>query len=449
MSDAPRSSASPPRPASERLIVFSRVPVPGLTKTRLIPALGTEGAADLQRRMTLHALLALEPLKRRRPLSIEVHFAGGSTAQMRAVTGPRFACRPQTPGDIGARMRLSLRRALAEGLPRVVLVGTDCPGIRPAILDRAFDALREHDLVLGPAADGGYYLVGVRRDHPALFRDIPWSTDAVLQLTLDAARRLGLSICLVDTLHDVDRPEDLPVWDRARAASPLSRPILSVIIPTLNEAGNLPDVLDDLHGADAIDVTVADGASTDATARIARDRGVRVVSTPPGRAVQCNAAAVRAPGEILLFLHADTRLPRGFADDIRVALAEPGVVAGAFTLAIDHPAPACRLIERLADLRTRRGSGPYGDQAIFVRADTFRRMGGFRPLPIMEDYELVRRLRRRGRFTVLAAAVTTSARRWERLGPLTGLALSQAVIALYHLGVPAPTLRRIYAARPD
>ncbi|MFH1059409.1 MAG: TIGR04282 family arsenosugar biosynthesis glycosyltransferase, partial [Pseudomonadota bacterium] len=180
------------RPAPARLILFTRWPAPGQAKTRLIPALGPEGAALLHAALTQRALAWCLALIRQHPALLELRCVGAPAAAFRRWLGWAPLIRPQAEGDLGARMHQALSEALAEGADRVVLMGSDCPGLTDAVLAQAFAALHDHDLVLGPATDGGYYLVGLTRPAPELFADITWGTERVLEQTLAAARRAGL-----------------------------------------------------------------------------------------------------------------------------------------------------------------------------------------------------------------------------------------------------------------
>ncbi|HKQ04398.1 MAG TPA: TIGR04282 family arsenosugar biosynthesis glycosyltransferase [Blastocatellia bacterium] len=193
----------------ERLIIFTRYPEPGRAKTRLIPALGAEGAADLHRRLTERTLATARRLATLRRLTLEVRYAGGDAALMRQWLGGGPHLRAQGDGDLGARMREAFREAFEEGCYGVVLIGTDCPDIAPATLLSAFTALGDNELVMGPARDGGYYLIGLRRAIPQLFEGINWGTDTVLRHTLQIAARLDLRYRLLEQLDDIDRPEDL------------------------------------------------------------------------------------------------------------------------------------------------------------------------------------------------------------------------------------------------
>jgi rSAM/selenodomain-associated transferase 2/rSAM/selenodomain-associated transferase 1 len=438
----PRPRRNPLETPNRRLIVFTRYPEPGLTKTRLIPVLGPEGAARLQAEMTGRVVLQARRLVP--DADLEIRHDGGSSAAMGRWLGSDLIYRPQGEGDVGRRMVRALDEALDEGAPAVVLIGTDCPGVTPALLDRAFDALQDHDLVLGPAADGGYYLVGLSRHAPALFTDMTWGHDRVLVDTLARADRLGLRKTLVDTLIDVDRPDDLAAWEAVRAASEVREPQLSVIVPALNEAARIGPVIAQATAARFAETIVVDGGSLDHTPDIARAYGVRVLETSPGRAGQMNLGAAAARGRNLFFLHGDTRPPPGYDLYIERVLSGPGVAAGAFELGIDGPGPGLRWIEMTANWRSRLAKLPYGDQGLFVSADVFRRTGGFPDLPIMEDFVMIKRLRRLGRIAIAPARVRTSARRWRGYGPARNTVRNQLIVAAFYLGVSPERLARWY-----
>ena len=190
------------------LILFAREPIAGQVKTRLIPALGAEGAARLYRRLLGLALRAgaATPCARRQLWCTGMPPDGGDCARLAATHG--FTWHPQPEGDLGARMAAALAEALASA-DRAVLIGSDCPDYTPDYLSAAFAALSDHDAVLGPAADGGYVLIGLRRPAPALFTGIHWSRASVLAETRAALRGRGLTWVELPTLRDLDRPEDL------------------------------------------------------------------------------------------------------------------------------------------------------------------------------------------------------------------------------------------------
>lgn len=200
--------------ALDRLLVFTRFPVPGTSKTRLIPALGERGAADLHRRLAEATLQRVREFGERTGVRVEVHFDGASVEAMREWLGPGLECFPQKGEGLGERLVRALAREVGSETSRTVVVGTDCPRLDGRILGEAFAALAESPVVLGPAVDGGYYLIGLRTDRlevalPGLFLDIAWGTDVVRRQTLDAAQRLGLDVVELELLHDIDRPADL------------------------------------------------------------------------------------------------------------------------------------------------------------------------------------------------------------------------------------------------
>ena len=233
-----------------------------------------------------------------------------------------------------------------------------------------------------------------------------------------------------------NHPAELP----SAMSSGLRR--LSVIIPTFNEERTIGHTLDRVRGGSTWEVIVVDGRSTDRTREIACAHGATVVESPLGRGRQLAAGASIATGDTLLFLHADTSLPLGFEDHVFRALDRPGVCAGAFRLMIDGEGRSFRLIEKMVNFRSRVRQMPYGDQAIFVRANVLHQVGGFPDLPIMEDYVLMRRLRRLGRIEIAPATVVTSARRWIQQGIWRTTLLNQVCVAAYWLGVPAATIAR-------
>jgi rSAM/selenodomain-associated transferase 2 len=217
-----------------------------------------------------------------------------------------------------------------------------------------------------------------------------------------------------------------------------------VIIPTLNEAGSILASLKSVQQESPHEVIVVDGGSADATCPLAADSGARIVVSKARRATQMNAGAARATGDLLLFLHADTTLPRLWSRLVAGALGSSGVSAGAFGFAIAADFSGKRIVEWGTNWRSRRRQMPYGDQALFLRRELFEEEGGFADLPIMEDYEFVRRLRRRGRIVTLAERAITSGRRWQQLGVFRTTLRNQLMIAGYHLGICPDTLASAY-----
>ena len=232
--------------------------------------------------------------------------------------------------------------------------------------------------------------------------------------------------------------------DPPSANGPPAAPCISVIVPTLNEKACLAATLDALVLASGDELIVVDAGSTDGTPDIARRYSCRFYRGPRGRAQQMNFGARHACGDILLFLHADTRLPPDGLDAVRNALQQPGTVGGAFRLVITPATPALRLVAWGTNLRSRFGGLPYGDQALFVPRRVFEELGGYDDVPFMEDIRLVQALRRRGRLTLLPQSAATSGRRWQRDGVLLTTARNIVLMTLYFCGVQPATLKRWY-----
>lgn len=225
-------------------------------------------------------------------------------------------------------------------------------------------------------------------------------------------------------------------------------PLVSIVIPVKGDAGPLARLLADVHAGPAQGAEVIVSAAAPVEGELARvregDTNVIWMEGAPGRGRQLNAGAARACGEWLWFVHADSRLPDGWFAAFRSLAAEDDVAGGAFAFALDSPAWQARVLERAVAWRVRWFDLPYGDQGLFVRRAIFASMGGFAPLPLMEDVEFVRRLTRFGRLRHLTLRLTTSARRWERDGWLRRSAGNLTTLGLYALGVSPERLARRY-----
>ncbi len=206
----------PPSVSKACLIIFARHPKAGQVKTRLIPALGAEGAALVYREMAEHTLNQARAVAQMKGISLRVWFAGGNPDALGQWLGQDLTYLPQPGGDLGDRLSFAFQTAFNNGHQAVVAIGTDCPALSSDIMMAAFDGLGHHDLVLGPATDGGYYLIGLRRPTPDLFRNIAWSTAEVLRQTEAVAERLSLRQYCLPKLTDVDNPEDLALWQQLK-----------------------------------------------------------------------------------------------------------------------------------------------------------------------------------------------------------------------------------------
>ncbi len=222
----------------------------------------------------------------------------------------------------------------------------------------------------------------------------------------------------------------------------MRRASIAILIPALDEEDNLRRLLPEVVAA-ADEVVVADGGSRDRTAEVARELGARVVAGTPGRGRQLQCAAEASRAEVLLFLHADTRLPPDALDRVRRAVAA-GAPGGGFLVRFDSRLPIMALGGRLVNLRTRLTRAPLGDQAQFVTRSAYLALGGYRDWPILEDLDFVRRLKRLGRVAIVSEPVVTSARRYERGGVLRTVAINWLIWTLYWLGVPPERIAGLY-----
>jgi rSAM/selenodomain-associated transferase 2 len=245
-------------------------------------------------------------------------------------------------------------------------------------------------------------------------------------------------------------------------------PVVSLVIPARQDAAALRALLAQVLPTDDVEVIVAVAMPVDEETKALRRQHGRVtwVESAPGRGMQLNAGAARATGEWLWFVHADSRLPDGWLDAFRQLSAADaegrsrgrpavvegptsvdGIVGGAFRFALDSPAWQARVLESAVAWRVRWFNLPYGDQGIFVRRAVFHSLGGFRPLPLMEDVEFVGRLRRQGRLRHLTLSLMTSARRWAREGWWRRSAGNLLILGLYGVGVTPEKLAKRYHGR--
>jgi rSAM/selenodomain-associated transferase 2 len=221
---------------------------------------------------------------------------------------------------------------------------------------------------------------------------------------------------------------------------------ISLILPVLNEARFLSETLPLLSTLDQTEIIVVDGGSRDGSPEIARRYTPLVFSDGPGRGRQMNAGASRATGEVLLFLHADSRVDASALSTLREALsgADHVIVGGAFRLEIESKRFGIRLIAAGANFRSRWLGLAYGDQGIFVRSSVFRRLGGYPEIPLMEDVSFVRRLRKEGKMILLSNPVVTSPRRWEKEGLFFTTVRNWTLLTLYLMGASPRCLSRWY-----
>ncbi len=226
----------------------------------------------------------------------------------------------------------------------------------------------------------------------------------------------------------------------------MEAPLISVIIPTLNEEDNVGGCIESIlsEGA-AYEIIVSDGGSKDKTVeRAERHEGIKTIRTESGRGKQMNKGAASARGDIFLFLHADTYLERGWYGEIISCLCDPSAAGGAFTLRIDSPERYYRIIEYWVKFRCGVFKLPYGDQGIFVRREIFEKMGGYKNIPLMEDVDLVGRMKKAGKIRMLRKKAFTHSRKWEKEGWIRRSFFNQMIMIGYRFGADPERLEKLY-----
>lgn len=223
------SNSPASNPGACHLLLFLRYPQVGQTKTRLIPALGAAGAADLQRRMAEYLVRRL----RHPNWTLQIHYSNASLSEMQALLGHDLTYCRQKGMDLGDRIWHGFQQTFTKARrsstrTRAIAIGADCPDLSYQHIQNAFNKLREKDVVLGPASDGGYYLIGLKQSPSSfyesavirnLFQGIDWSTPYVFEQTMQKIQRLALTSAQLEMLSDIDRPEDLAIWERLQAVA--------------------------------------------------------------------------------------------------------------------------------------------------------------------------------------------------------------------------------------
>ncbi|XP_053377641.1 uncharacterized protein LOC123529317 [Mercenaria mercenaria] len=467
------------------VIVFTRYPVAGKAKTRLIPALGSAGAARLQVCMTEHVLQTLQKVYNslNKAVNVTLQYNGGTQAQMhdwldRKLWGLPCVYRPQTGNSLGEKLKFAVKDSFSRGNERVVVIGADIPGITETVVVKAFEALSKPrtDMVIGKAEDGGYYLIGFNKNAKRyiddVFEDIEWGTDKVFLQQINKAETLQASVSILPViLQDVDTEEDIAVFEREVGISrdELCDTTWSIIVPTLNEEKNITKMLNNVIQScsnlkNVREIIICDGGSCDKSEDVVKEFSktspviVRMIQSKPGRGNQLITGVTAASGTNYLFLHADTKLPKNFDVLAIECLETPGVVAGAFPFQLDvledsdlkRSEPWWFILQMKglvwgANLRASKYEKPYGDQALFMKKRTYKTAGGFPPYFLMEDYILIEKLKTLGHIGIVKGSpIVTSYRRWRKWGYFKVTGLSQLIIIAYKLGVHPNTLAKWY-----
>jgi rSAM/selenodomain-associated transferase 2/rSAM/selenodomain-associated transferase 1 len=439
------------------ICIFAKPPVPGRVKTRLVPLLGSLGSAELAKAFLQDTWASVSALPWARPVL-------ASTAEEKRNCLPESAeIWLQGEGDLGARLENVSRRALRNH-PHVIAIGADSPGLPARYLEQAREALARADAVIGPSEDGGFYLLGLRKCPTGLLSGIQWSAPTTCLETIAKLQAAGLTIYILDDWFDVDTAQALERLDALLTAKQIEAPKTkhflethawrwagaqpircSVIIPTLNERESLPQTLRALAEHQWIhEVIVADGGSTDGTREwLAAQNFARALDSSPGKGNQINRGAQAASGDVLLILHADCQLPPDAGERVACALRLQSVAGGCFEVRfnVGHPR-SLKIVAAGINYRCRLIKAATGDQGIFVRRRVFDQVGGCPDWPLFEDVDLVRRIKKVGKFAVLHSPLLVSPRRHLARGVFRTVVLIYALRVAFWLGVSPFTLKK-------
>ncbi|MFZ2447860.1 MAG: TIGR04282 family arsenosugar biosynthesis glycosyltransferase [Syntrophobacteraceae bacterium] len=449
---APRHTLRNPHPVPANaqpatrdfLLVFMRYPEAGRVKTRLAREIGPERAAASYEKLLRRTLGVVSDFKRQNPGAriLLFHTPEDPPGMLeKRFRGP-WEFISQEGEHLGERMENALFAAFSLGAEKAVLIGSDIADIAAPDLEEAFRTSGGGVAALGPAADGGFYLIGLDRPCAAPFRFAEWGTEGVFSRTARALSDSGLRVETVARRSDVDRPEDLPRLDR----DPVLGNSLSVIMPSLSTPERLAPLVDYLECGlwPGDEIIVVQGCASGKTGARRISDTVLHARSQVGRGIQQNAGATLARGDIFFFLHDDTIPPPDFAYHIRAACARSGMSLGCFRLAFCPDRLSMGLVAKWANLRTTLFKLPYGDQGLFCSRDTFERAGGFRLEYLLEDVDLVRRCRKLGRLLMLPIPVHSSSERYLRKGVLSASFENHLTMLLFHLGVSSRELYSIY-----
>lgn len=447
------------------LIVFTREPEPGKTKTRMMPYLSPEQCVELHRCMLRDISREVKSTDADVIVAYTCSEESAEPSFLRSIAGKGTLFIRQRGESIGSRMQNAIDDVLKLGYKKAVLIGTDIPDIGADTINTAFAMLSACDVVLGPTEDGGYYLIGMKTAYPEAFNVRLYGVSTVFDETADAISSAGLRVEKADMYSDLDTPEDLAGFRRRmRADARLRRSytgrfladnaVISIIVPVYNEAAEIVRLLSQLRPyRNECRMIIVDGGSNDGTLKIAEDYlgadtdGFRIIRTNKGRALQMNAGAKEASGDILFFLHCDSTLPDGFVDEIKRVMA--AYSWGCFRVGFPSNNFFMLTNRLISNHRAIRRKLPFGDQGIFIDRELFFESGMFPEIPVMEDYEFSLRMRRRKDVKGLGVTrkiLMTSARRYGSgtLGIIRTELQMFKLRHMYRLGIGAEKLQNRY-----
>lgn len=401
------------------LIVFTRVPVAGRTKTRLMPYFTPKQCEKLH--ICFLRDIAKMCVKTKADLFI-CHTPEDEDHVLHGIFGKEAEYFLQSGDDLGERMYRAMEEVLGKGYEACVLIGTDVPEVQEKDINQAFEILRIKDVVFGPTVDGGYYLVGMKKARKEAFEKQTYGHGSVLENTVKSLEQSGLTVGFAKQHQDIDTREDIQAYrDRMRFQKSLQKTQtgkflmrtshISVIVPVYNEEKTISALLEQLRTIqEKCEIILVDGGSTDRTLEYI-DSDFTVLHSEKGRAKQMNLGAKESTGDILFFLHCDSELPKKPLEQIRFVMKDYRV--GCFGIAFHSKnffMFTCRVI---SNHRIKDRNVVFGDQGIIIDRKLFFDTGMFPEIPVMEDYQLSLSLKEKGeKIGIAKKRIYTSDRRF-------------------------------------
>lgn len=422
------------RTSENLLIIFYKNPEKGKVKTRLAKTLGEEKALEIYRELVEHNVNITRNLN----FCDKAVWYSDFIVTTDCWDNKVYKKQLQKGADLGSRLSIAFKEAFDKGYKKVIVIGSDCKEISHSHLKEAFIELDKESVVIGPAKDGGYYLLGMKKFYQDLFIKKSWSTSNLFNETLFTIKKRRICHGLLEILSDIDEEKDIN-------SVQLLKDKISIVIPTFNEAANISKLIKHLKEEQKehlLEIIVADGGSSDKTVMEAQKAGAIIIAAPQkGRAAQMNAGAEIATGEIIYFLHSDTFPPINYDKIIINALSEEKW--GSFKIQFDHSHFFLRIVSWFTKLNFTYFR--FGDQSLFLRKNLFTAIGKFDASQIIfEDTEIAKRLKLISKGKVIASPVITSARKFRDNGIYKMSYIFLYVWLLYLLKFPQHKILAIY-----
>ena len=443
------------------IIFFTRSPIGGKTKTRMQPYLSSDECA------TLHKVMIKDIYKECTGMSADIfvyYTPIEGLERLQKIIGIKHIYKLQKGDNLGEKMYNAIAEVLDLGYESCILIGSDIAELRKEHINRAFDKLENADIVFGKTVDGGYYLVGMKKAVKEVFEVEKYGNSDVFANTLKKLSNLGLKIAYTKTLYDIDTKDDLALHrkrlrkyvakhsryykelqKRNLGKFALDKLKISIIIPVYNEEKtvvNLQSKLTGLYGK--CEIIFVDGGSTDATISLI-DKKYKLFKSEKGRADQMNKGALESSGDVLLFLHSDSILPKNPLRQIKKVMRN--YEAGCFGISFNTRSILMKICALMSNYRAGIGHIMFGDQGIFIDRATFFKLGMFPKLPIMEDYQLSLSLKSKKIKTAMTKShITTSDRRFtgNSIDKLKLMLKMHRLRSMYRKGVDIEKIASLY-----